>query len=83
MPVKSTTKSKNDEINEYESQLTSCFAELEKINGEACRIMNEMLCDDDMNDLREDVQYTLNSNFCNGEHLLCGLLDVIKEHKRN
>ena len=81
--MKSTTKSKNDEINEYESKLTSCFAELKRLNWEICEIMNKMLCDDNINGLREDVQYTLNSNFCNGEHLLCGLLDVIKEHKRN
>lgn len=68
---------KTPKISNYRQKLSACLTKLDEANSEALQLMNAMLCDDDCNIVRDDVQYALNNNFSNGSQLLTGLLDVL------
>lgn len=61
------------------TQVRKHLTSLEQLNAEICQSLNEMLCEDDCIDIRDDVQFVLNGGLCKGEQLLTGLLDVLKE----
>ena len=61
----------------HKKKLESHLRAIEKANGSALALLNEMLRDSDFNDIQEDVIYTLYNDFCRSEHLLVGLLEVM------
>ena len=71
-------RSKRNNIVCYKRQLDSHLKNIEKANGAALALMNKMLCDSDFNDIQEDVVFALNNDFCGGEHLLTGLIEVME-----
>ena len=66
-----------DKTGSNKSKIEGYLNTLETVNGEVLELLNKMLCDDDYENIREDVQHTLDGNFCRGQHLLTGLIDVL------
>ena len=70
---------RRSKVTRYKKQIASHLSSLEKVNGAALALLNKMLCDSDFNNIQDDVYYVLNNNFCNGEHLLTGFMEVMDE----
>ena len=66
-------------LNGYKNKLAAYLSALENLNAEICKTLNEMLVNDNYKDIEDDVQYTLDNNFCNSENLLHGLLEACEE----
>ena len=53
---------------------------LEKTNAETLDYLNELLNNEDCENIKDDIQYALDNDFCKGEHLLKGLLETIESN---
>ena len=68
-------------VNTYnvKSKIANFLERLEDLNYEIVEQLNKMLIDEQYESINDDVQFALDNNFCNGEHLLRGLLEVVEE----
>jgi len=63
----------------YQGQLLKSLTALEAANAEAVEILNKMLLNNEVNNISDDIEYALDNDFCKGENLLRGFLEVIDE----
>ena len=77
--MQNDTRLRLNKITKHKKQIELQLKIITEANKTALTLLNSMYCDSDFSDIDKDVLHVLNGNFCNGEHLLVGLLDTLEQ----